>query len=107
MSAQMFGKEAGLFVISGTMANQIAIMTATHHGDEVLVGEESHIYNMETGALAALSGVQTRPIRSINGQFDFQDVQKSIRKKGLQFPTTRVLCLENTYDLNRGIPLSV
>lgn len=106
MSAEMFGKEAGLFVISCTMANQIAIMASTQHGDEVLVGEESHIYNMETGALAALAGVQTRPLRSIHGQFDLQDVQKSIRKGGLQFPITKVLCLENTYDLNRGIPLT-
>lgn len=106
MSAQIFGKEAGLFVISGTMANQIAIMASTQHGDEVLVGDESHIYNMETGALAALAGVQTRALRSIDGEFDLQDVQKSIRKSGLQFPITKVLCLENTYDLNRGIPLS-
>ncbi|HVJ47665.1 GntG family PLP-dependent aldolase [Desulfitobacterium sp.] len=106
MSAHMFGKEASLFVISGTMANQIAIMTATQHGDEVLVGEESHIYNMETGGLAALSGVQTRPLRSTEGQFDFQDVRRAIRKRGIQFPITKVLCLENTYDLNRGIPLS-
>ncbi len=107
MSAQMFGKEAGLFVISGTMANQIAIMTSTLHGDEVLVDEKSHIYNMETGGLAALSGVQARPLRSVEGQFDFDDVRQAIRGQGLQYPTTRVLCLENTYDLNRGIPLSL
>lgn len=106
MSAKIFGKEDGMFVISATMANQIAIMTSTHPGDEVLVGEESHIYNMETGALAALSGVQTRPLHSQNGQFDFKNVEKSIHKSGLQFPLTKILCLENTYDLNRGIPLS-
>lgn len=106
MSAKIFGKEAGLFVISGTMANQIAIMTSTQHGDEVLVGEESHIYNMETGALAALSGVQTRPLRSTDGYFDIKNIQKSIRKESLQFAKTKVICLENTYDLNRGIPLS-
>lgn len=106
MSAQMFGKEAGLFVISATMANQIAIMTTTQRGDEVLVGEESHIYNMETGGLAALSGVQARPLRSSNGEFDLLDVQRAIRNRGFQLPITRVLCLENTYDLNLGIPLS-
>jgi Threonine aldolase len=106
MSAQMFGKEAGLFVISATMANQIAIMTSTQRGDEVLVGEESHIYNMETGGLAALSGVQARPLRTSNGQFDLPDVQRAIRNRGLQLPITRVLCLENAYDLNLGIPLS-
>lgn len=106
MSAQMFGKEAGLFVISATMANQIAIMTATQPGDEVLVGEESHIFNMETGGLAALSGVQARPLRSSNGEFGLSDVQRAVRKGGLQSPITRVLCLENTYDLNVGLPLS-
>lgn len=105
-SAELFGKEAALFVISCTMANQIAIMASTNHGDEVLVGEESHIYNMETGGLSALAGVQTRALRSLDGRFDFQDVQKSIRKHGLQTPITKVLCLENTYDLNKGIPLS-
>ncbi len=105
-SAELFGKEAALFVISCTMANQIAIMASTNHGDEVLVGEESHIYNMETGGLSALAGVQTRALRSTDGKFDFQEVQKSIRKHGLQMPITKVLCLENTYDLNRGIPLS-
>ncbi|MDR3543448.1 MAG: GntG family PLP-dependent aldolase [Desulfosporosinus sp.] len=106
MSAQMFGKEAGLFVISATMANQIAMMTSTQRGDEVLVGEESHIYNMETGGLAALSGVQARPLRSLNGKFDLPGLQRAIRNRGLQLPITRVLCLENTYDLNLGIPLS-
>ncbi|HEY3424104.1 MAG TPA: threonine aldolase family protein, partial [Negativicutes bacterium] len=106
MSAQMFGKEAALFVISGTMANQIAIMAATQHGDEVLLDEKSHIYNMEAGALAALAGVQARPLHSTDGEFNFLDVQQAIRNHGLQFPTTRMLCLENTYDLNRGIPLS-
>lgn len=106
MSAQIFGKEAGLFVISCTMANQIAIMASAGPGDEVLVGEESHIYNMETGGLAALAGVQARPLRDIEGQFDFQDIQKSIRKCELQTPITKVLCLENTYDLNCGIPLT-
>ncbi|SPF51638.1 Putative L-allo-threonine aldolase (fragment) [Candidatus Desulfosporosinus infrequens] len=61
---------------------------------------------METGGLAALSGVQARPLRSSNGQFDFPDVQRAIRNRGIQLPITRVLCLENTYDLNLGIPLS-
>ena len=106
MSARMFEKEAGLFVISCTMSNQIAIMASAQHGDEVLVGEESHIYNLETGGLAALAGVQTRPLMSTEGKFNFKDIQRSIRKGGLQFPITKVLCLENTYDLNRGIPLS-
>lgn len=105
MSAAMFGKEAALLVVSGTMANQIAIMALTQLGDEVIVGEETHIYNLEVGALAALSCVQARPIPSSQGQFRAKDVKKAIRLKGIQSPVSRVLCLENTYDLNRGYPL--
>jgi Threonine aldolase len=106
MSAKIFGKEAAMFVITGTMANQIAIMTSTHPGDEVLVGVESHIYSKENDALEALSGVQAKSLRSTNGQFDFNDIKRVIRTSGIQSSSTSVLCLENTYDLNRGIPLS-
>jgi threonine aldolase len=107
MSAEMFGKEAGLFVISGTMANQVAIMALTQLGDEIIVGEDTHIYNLEVGGLAALSGVQPRPLKAQRGQFSPTDVRKAIRPKGIQAAVTRVLCLENTYNLNRGIPLSL
>lgn len=105
--ASLFGKEAGLFVVSGTMANQTAVMTLTQRGDEVLVGEESHIYNLEVGGLAALSGVQVRPLRSAEGRFDARTLRAAIRPSGVQSPVSRLLCLENTYDLNRGIPLPV
>lgn len=106
LGAAMFGKEAGLFVISGTMANQVAIMTMMQPGDEVLVGDKSHIYNLEAGGLAAISGVQSRVLTSTAGRFDPDDLRASIRQRGVQSPITRVLCLENTFDLNRGIPLS-
>jgi threonine aldolase len=104
-SAALFGKEAGLFVISGTMANQLAVMTLTERGDEVLLGEETHIYNLEVGGLAALSGVQVRALKSELGRFDPEEVRRAIRPKGIQSAVTRLLCLENTYNLNRGIPL--
>jgi len=104
-SAALFGKEAGLFVISGTMANQVAVMALTQRGDEIIVSEDSHIYNLEVGGLAALSGVQPRPLRAAGGRFDPADVRRAIRPPGIQSAVTRVLCLENTYDLNRGIPL--
>ena len=104
-SAKLFRKEAGLFVISGTMANQVAIMAMTQLGDEIIVGSDTHIYNLEVGGLAALSGVQPRPLKATAGRFDPTEVKRSIRAKGIQAAVTRVLCLENTYDLNRGIPL--
>lgn len=105
MAAERFGKEAGLLVISGTMANQVAVMTLAGRGDEILAGEEAHIYNLEVGGVAALSGVQIRPLRASAGRFDPSDVRRAIRRPGIQSPETRVLCLENTYDLNRGIAL--
>lgn len=105
--AALFGKEAALYVLSGTMANQIAIMTLTERGDEVLVGEKSHIYNLEVGGLAALSQVQVRPLTSDNmGQFSDDSIENAVRKPGIQAPKSRVLCLENTFNLNRGIALS-
>ncbi|WP_238900522.1 GntG family PLP-dependent aldolase [Clostridium sp. YIM B02500] len=106
MSASLFNKEAAMFVISGTMANQIAIMATVHLGDEVLVGEESHIYNLENGGLAALSGVQARPLKSYDGMFDLNDIKRAVEFRGIQSSSVKVLCLENTYDLNRGIPLT-
>lgn len=105
MAAERFGKEAGLLAISGTMANQVAMMTLSGRGDEILAGEEAHIYNLEVGGVAALSGVQLRPLRANAGRFDPRDVRRAIRRPGIQSPETRVLCLENTYDLNRGIAL--
>lgn len=105
VSAELLGKEAGLLVLSGTMGNQVAIQTLTQRGDEVLMGAESHIFNLEVGGLAALSGVQTRVLSSHAGRFDPRDVRAAVRPRGIQSPITRVLCLENTYDLNRGIPL--
>ena len=107
MSAHLFGKEAGLFVISGTMANQVAIMALTQAGDEIIAGEDSHIYNLEVAGIAALSGVQIRPVKAGTGRFNPTAVRKAIRPKGLQSAVTRVLCLENTYDLNRGIPVGL
>ena len=106
LSAELMGKEAALFVISGSMANQIAIMTLTERGDEVIVGQDSHIYNLEAGGLAALSQVQVKALPGYRGEFRLEDIEQAVRKPGLQFPLSRVLCLENTHDLNRGMVLT-
>lgn len=87
------------------MANQVAIMTLTHLGDEILVGEDAHLFNQEMAGVAALSGVQARSVRAEAGRFDAAVVRKAIRPTGGHSATRRVLCLENTYDLSRGIPL--
>lgn len=104
-SAQLLGKEAGLLVASGTMANQVAVQVLCQRGEEVLVGAESHIFNLEVGGLAALAQVQTKPLQSDCGYFSLPDVRAAIRRPGIQAPRTGLLCVENTYNLNGGIPL--
>lgn len=106
IAAEIFGKEAALFTCSGTMSNQIAVMALVGRGDEVIVGERSHIYNLETGGLAALSQVQVRALAFPDGYMDPELVRAAIQPFGVQAPTTRLICLENTYDLNAGIPVT-
>lgn len=103
LSAQLLGKEAGLFVSSGTMANQLAVMAFTNRGEEVIVGDTSHIYNLEVGALASLSQVQTRPIAVPNGIYDIDSIKYMIQKPGIQNPKTGLICIENTNNLNAGL----
>ena len=105
LGASMFQKEAALFVVSGTMANQLAVMTHTNRGDEVIVGSDSHIYNLEVGALAALSQVQARPVECVEGRPDPAVFERAIQEAGIQRTHTGLICLENTYDLNRGYPV--
>jgi threonine aldolase len=73
--ADMLGKEAGLFTCSGTMANQLAVMTLANRGEEILVGATSHIFNLEVGGLSALSQVQTRPFSVENGVYDAELIE--------------------------------
>jgi threonine aldolase len=98
--AELLGKEAGLFVASGVMGNQLCVRTHTRPGDEVLIHEGGHILNYEGGSAAALSGVQLRPLRGANGQFDPEDVRHAIWPAQEHFHRSRLLCLENTH--NRG-----
>jgi threonine aldolase len=95
--AQLLKKEAALFVPSGTMGNQIAIMTHTQRGDEIIVGQHSHIKTYEVGATAVLSGVSFHPVPEIHGMLDHEAVRQGIRAQDIHFPTTRLICLENAH----------
>jgi len=101
-SATLFGKEAALFVPSGTMANQVAIRTHTEPGDEIIVESSSHIFLYEGGGFAALSGVSARCVDAEAGLLSAADIRPAIRPDGglSHFPVTKVICLENT--ANRG-----
>lgn len=107
IAAGILGKEDGLFVSSGTMANQIAVMALTNRGEEVIVGDTSHIYNLEVGGLAALSQVQTRPISIPNGIYDIEKMEELIREEGIQNAKTGLICIENTNNLNAGLVVPI
>lgn len=107
LAAEMVGKEAAVYVPSGTMGNQAAVMTHTQRGDEVLLDENSHIFFYEVGGLAVLSGVQTRTLRSVRGAMNPGDVSAAIRPENIHFPRTTLLCLENTHNRAGGRALPV
>ena len=98
--AKILGKEASLFVPSGTMGNQLAIKSHTQPGDEVIIEATSHPYNFEGGASAALSGIQFNCLKGIRGILDASQIEEAIRPDDHHFPVTRLVCLENTH--NRG-----
>jgi threonine aldolase len=98
--ANLLGKEAALFVPSGTMANQLSIKSHTQPGDEVIIESSSHPYNFEGGAGAALSGVQFQCLGGVRGVLDASQIEEAIRPVDHHFAVTRLVCLENTH--NRG-----
>ena len=99
-TAELLAKPAALFVPSGTMANVAAIRAFTHHGDEVICDESSHIVQYEVGAHAALSGVQLRQLPGEFGLLTAEQVREAIRPENIHVPVSRVVALENTH--NRG-----
>ncbi|MGH8070319.1 MAG: low-specificity L-threonine aldolase [Candidatus Entotheonellia bacterium] len=98
--AALYGKEAALYVASGTMANQLAIRAQTHHGDEIIMERTSHPFNSEAGALAALAGVQVNLIDGQHGIMDVEQVSAVVRTPNVHHAPTALICLENTH--NRG-----
>lgn len=98
--AEMCGKEAALFVTSGTMSNQIAINTHTQPGDEVICDYNCHIFNYEGGGPALLSGAQLHPLPGKRGIITAEQIEAVIRPEDHHFAQTKLIELENTH--NRG-----
>jgi len=106
-AATILGKEAALFVTSGTQGNQIAVLTHCRPGQELLLEAESHIFYYESGAVSALAGVQTRTIQGSRGAMDPQLVRSAIRPEDIHFPDTGLICLENTHNRAGGAVVPV
>lgn len=98
MAAERLGKEAALFLPSGTMANEVAIKVWTKPGDAILLDAESHIFHYELGGPALLSGVQTEPAPVQKGQMPLEEVARRIRAADDHTPGTTLLCVENPHN---------
>jgi threonine aldolase len=101
-AAELLGMEVALLVTSGTMANQIALMSLCQRGEEVLMGEDSHIFTLEGAAAAAVAQVQIRTIEVPDGIYDVSKIERNLNAGDIQRPKTSLICLENTYNLNKG-----
>lgn len=110
LEAQMagrLGKQAGLFVPSGTMGNLTALLTHCGRGDEVILGDLSHSFLYEAGGMAALGGIHpfTVPNQS-DGTLQLNDIESAIRPDNPHFPISRLICLENTHNRCGGVPIT-
>ena len=101
-TAKLLGKPAGLFVPCGTMGNQLAIMTHTRPGDEVILDYESHIFRYEVAGAAVMSGVQFNTLSGPGGVMVARQVQDAIRPNDIHQPATTLVCLENTHNRAGG-----
>ena len=107
LAAKTFNKEAALFVPSGTMANLVAVLSHCQRGDEVILGDQAHTFLYEAGGISAFGGVHSRQlVNQADGTISIDDIKHAIRKEDVHFPTTRLICLENTHNRCFGMPLS-
>lgn len=106
MSAEMLGKEAGLFVTSGTMGNLIAVLATCQRGDEVIMGNLSHTFCFEAGGVSALGGVMAATLpNNADGSMDLESIEAAIRGQDIHEPETRLIILENTHNRCGGVVL--
>ena len=101
-AATRLGKEAGLFVASGTMGNLVSVVAHTQAGQEVVLDLDSHIYNYEVAGSTIVGHVQMRPVKTERGFLTPEQVQESLRAANIHVPPTGLVCLENTHNRHGG-----
>jgi threonine aldolase len=107
MAAEKMGKEAGLFVPSGTMGNLAAILAHCGRGDEVILGNKAHTFLYEAGGISALGGVHSYQLpNQPDGTLVLHEIQAAIRPKDAHQPISRLVCLENTHNRCGGVALT-
>lgn len=102
LAAKKIGKEAALFVPTGTMGNLLAVLTHCRRGEEVILEAGSHLYYYEVGSISAVAGVIPRPIEGNKGILNFQKINSVLRKENIHYPKTTLICLENSNNKAGG-----
>jgi threonine aldolase len=106
MAAERMQKEAAIFVASGTMANIVSQMAHCGRGDEIIIGDQAHIFFYEQGGSAALGGIHPRTIKTEpDGTLSLEAIEASIRPDNVHFPITRLIAIENTHNRCNGSPI--
>ncbi len=106
MAAARMGKEAALFVASGTMGNLVSLLTHCARGEEIILGSFAHTFYFEQGGSAAVGGIHPRTLpNQPDGTLTLSDIEGAIRPDNVHFPRTRLIVLENTHNLCGGHPL--
>lgn len=106
LAAEKVGKEAGLFVSSGTMGNLVAILAHAGRGDEAILGNDSHVFSYEAGGMAVLGSITPRPLPTDSiGCMNLDDIRNAIREDDPHLPQTRLILVENSYGAKNGAPI--
>ena len=107
-SSELFGKEAAIFVPSGTMGNLASILAHCDRGTEIILGDKSHTFLYEGGGISAFGGIHSRQLpNQDDGTLDVEEIKSAIRTENDHFPKTSAISLENTHNMCFGAPLSV
>jgi len=107
-TAKLTGKDAALFVPSGTMGNLISIMVHCPRGSEVILGDKSHTFKYEAGGISALGGIHSAQLsNNSDGTIDIDKIKTSIREDNVHFPKTACISLENSHNLCNGSPINI
>ncbi len=106
MAAERLGKEAALFVASGTMGNLVSLLAHCNRGDEIILGDNSHTFYSEQGGSAAIAGIHPRTLPNLpDGKLDLKHIETAIRPDDIHHPRSHLIVLENTHNRKNGNPL--
>ncbi len=106
-AAEMLGKEAGLFVVSGTQGNLVSVLSQAQRGDEIILGDQCHIFNSEAGGVSVLGGVVMYPMKTDRHGVIAPDlIHAAVKPRDYHKPPTKLLCIENTHNNTSGKAIS-